>query len=196
MPRSAWSSPAMMFSKVDFPQPLGPTRQTNSPSAMRSDTSSRAWTCKDLVWNHFDTCSSTSLAACDWAGGCSEVTMSIDLFDEPREVRRGPDKTGALRVRYEMSVFVQGEFIGEHDALPRLRNQIRRHVGFGFSGQFLPDHLLRLFRLSDNPFLQFTMSADEFFRQVALVFEKFDTRHQDGNAVLRLFDEHFSSRIP
>ena len=36
------SSPAMILSNVDFPQPLGPTRQTNSPSAMRSVTSSSA----------------------------------------------------------------------------------------------------------------------------------------------------------
>ena len=32
LPRSGRSSPATMLSSVDFPQPLGPTRQTNSPS--------------------------------------------------------------------------------------------------------------------------------------------------------------------
>nr|CRL81115.1 hypothetical protein CPGR_04329 [Mycolicibacter nonchromogenicus] len=33
------SRPAIMFSVVDFPQPEGPTRMMNSPSAMLSDRS-------------------------------------------------------------------------------------------------------------------------------------------------------------
>ena len=32
VPLSGLSSPATRFSSVDFPQPLGPTRHTNSPS--------------------------------------------------------------------------------------------------------------------------------------------------------------------
>src|SRR5262245_23943606 len=97
----------MILSKVDFPQPLGPTRHTNSPSAMRSDTSSSACTCRELVWNHFDTCCRTSFADCDCAGGCSIVNMSIHSFDQPREIRRRSDKAGALRIGDKMPVFVQ-----------------------------------------------------------------------------------------
>ena len=40
----------MMLSSVDFPQPLGPTRQTNSPSPTSSETSSSAWTVRFREW--------------------------------------------------------------------------------------------------------------------------------------------------
>jgi hypothetical protein len=37
-PPEMFSSPAIMRSNVDLPQPEGPTRITNSPSAMSTDT--------------------------------------------------------------------------------------------------------------------------------------------------------------
>src|SRR5215831_14649965 len=183
MPRSAWSSPTMMFSNVDLPQPLGPTKQTNSPSAMRSVTSSRACTCNELVWKHLETWSSTSFAACDCAGGCWVVNMSIDLFDQTREIGSRPDETRALRIRDEMLVLVQGGVISEHDAFPCLSNQIGRYFGFGLGSQLLPDHLFGFFRMSKNPFRQFTVRPDELGGQVALCFEKLDARDQHRDAV-------------
>jgi hypothetical protein len=35
LPADGASSPAAMFSRVDFPQPVGPTTETNSPGATR-----------------------------------------------------------------------------------------------------------------------------------------------------------------
>ena len=55
LPLSGTVSPAMISSSVDFPQPLGPTRQRNSPGATVSETSSRACTEVREVRNHFDT---------------------------------------------------------------------------------------------------------------------------------------------
>src|SRR5262249_31789160 len=43
-PRVAGSSPARIFSRVDFPQPEGPTMATNSPSATLKSISSTATT--------------------------------------------------------------------------------------------------------------------------------------------------------
>jgi hypothetical protein len=42
VPESGFVSPAMMSSRVDFPQPLGPIRHTNSPCSISSDTLSSA----------------------------------------------------------------------------------------------------------------------------------------------------------
>src|SRR5436190_8001047 len=62
MPSSGVTSPEMISSKVDLPQPLGPTRQTNSPSPMVSETLSSACTVCRVVRNHFDTFSTMSFA--------------------------------------------------------------------------------------------------------------------------------------
>lgn len=43
-PPDSGSSPAMALSSVDFPQPDGPTRLTNSPCATSKDTSRTAST--------------------------------------------------------------------------------------------------------------------------------------------------------
>jgi hypothetical protein len=50
------SSPAIILSSVDFPQPDGPTSTMNSPSSMRRLTSSTAVT---PFWNTFVTCVSS-----------------------------------------------------------------------------------------------------------------------------------------
>jgi hypothetical protein len=43
LPLCSASSPAMMLSSVDLPQPEGPSRPTTSPSAMEKLTPSSTW---------------------------------------------------------------------------------------------------------------------------------------------------------
>src|SRR4029077_432348 len=76
-PLSGFSKPAMMSSKVDLPQPLGPTMTMNSPSATSRETSSSACTVCRFCWNHFETCSTTSLAG---GGPCSSSCSDIRDF--------------------------------------------------------------------------------------------------------------------
>ncbi len=49
-PAVAGRKPAMMRSKVDLPQPLGPTNETNSPCATSSEMSRNASTGPLAVW--------------------------------------------------------------------------------------------------------------------------------------------------
>ena len=44
VPRVAGRSPATMRSRVDFPQPLGPTSETNSPAPIDAEMPARAST--------------------------------------------------------------------------------------------------------------------------------------------------------
>src|SRR5580700_4235254 len=55
------SRPAIMFSVVDFPQPDGPTRMTNSPSAISR---LKSLTASDPSGNRLVMCSSTIGATC------------------------------------------------------------------------------------------------------------------------------------
>src|SRR4051812_30137060 len=48
-PRLISSRPAIIRSKVDLPQPEGPTRTTNSPSGMLTETPCRTWRAVELV---------------------------------------------------------------------------------------------------------------------------------------------------
>src|SRR5213596_1646639 len=75
VPLSGFSSPAMMLSNVVLPQPLAPTRQTNSPSATFRLTRSSARTAPDAPLKFFETFSiasfdgamtSSSSAAEEW----------------------------------------------------------------------------------------------------------------------------------
>ena len=61
------SSPAMMSSKVDLPQPDAPTRQTTSRSATSSETEASACTSRWRERKHFETFSTTSFG-CGLAG--------------------------------------------------------------------------------------------------------------------------------
>src|SRR5262249_5234694 len=60
VPLSGFSRPAMMLSNVDLPQPLAPTRQTNSPSATLRLTLSSARTYTAALLNHLETFSIVS----------------------------------------------------------------------------------------------------------------------------------------
>src|SRR6266850_4083221 len=148
-PRSGRSRPAMILSNVDLPQPLGPTRQTNSPSAMRSVTSSSAWTFSVLVRNHFETCSRTSLEGTVLAGLISVAAISVQPFDEPRQVRCFAQESCPLGIRDELLILIRGNVCGRHDAFPCLGNQICRHLASCLSRQFLPYHLLGIIRMRE-----------------------------------------------
>ena len=78
-PESGCSRPAMILRRVDFPQPLGPTRQTNSPSTlMLRLTSSSALTAPRPVAKTFETCSTESLHGGTGLSS-SPRTMGIEL---------------------------------------------------------------------------------------------------------------------
>ena len=69
-PASGWSSPATMFSSVLLPQPDAPSRQTNSPFATSSETSSSAWVASPACPKTFETWSRTIAGrAADLGGG-------------------------------------------------------------------------------------------------------------------------------
>src|SRR4030095_3790326 len=85
-PLSGFSNPAMMLSKVDFPQPLAPTRQTNSPSPTFKLTRSSACTVPVAVLKVLETLSIASLLgarisnssfAVEVALGCQGITFGI-----------------------------------------------------------------------------------------------------------------------
>src|SRR4051794_27018674 len=58
--------PAMMSRSVDLPQPLGPRRQTNSPSNTVRDTFSKASTVALFDQKRFETPSMMSLGRAGW----------------------------------------------------------------------------------------------------------------------------------
>src|ERR1043166_3524680 len=64
-PRSARSNPARTLRSVDFPQPDGPTMETNSPSPTVNDMSSRADTSPSPVVKLFQTPRTETLAPID-----------------------------------------------------------------------------------------------------------------------------------
>src|SRR5215207_3391786 len=68
-PLSGLVRPAMMSRSVDLPQPLGPRRQTNSPSDTLSDTFSKASTVARFEKNRFETPSMMSLGRAGWGCG-------------------------------------------------------------------------------------------------------------------------------
>src|SRR3954470_14524724 len=75
VPTSCWWIPAMVFTSVDLPAPLSPTRATTSAGWTRKSTPSSAWTGPKLLltpsrertgWIELMTC--TLFSAC-WPGG-------------------------------------------------------------------------------------------------------------------------------
>src|SRR5439155_25623723 len=68
--------PAISSSMGDLSQLLRPTMTKNSPSATSSETSSSACTFCRFCWNHFETCSTTSLA-----GGGPCISSCSDIRD-------------------------------------------------------------------------------------------------------------------
>src|SRR4051795_13046 len=78
----------MMSRSVDLPQPLGPRRQTNSPSDTVRDTFSKASTVARFEKNRFETPSMMSLGRADWARlGLNAVKRHSTL--SVRRVRSG-----------------------------------------------------------------------------------------------------------
>src|SRR6266850_1095488 len=148
-PDNSWTLECMNF--------LRPTRQTNSPSALRSFTSSSAWTFSVLVRNHFETCSRTSLEGTVLAGLISVAAISVQPFDEPRQVRCFAQESCPLGIRDELLILIRGNVCGRHDAFPCLGNQICRHLASCLGSQFLPDHLLGLIGVRENPLGEFTV---------------------------------------
>src|ERR1700680_1044814 len=91
-PSSEASAPATMRSRVDFPQPDGPSRQTSSPGATRrlipeSATARRPARRNVLPTDSITTCAASgpaSLTACASRRACTSAVTSQRLLDECR----------------------------------------------------------------------------------------------------------------
>src|SRR3954470_555628 len=96
----------MMSRSVDWPQPLGPTRQTNSPSNTVSDTFSKAST---------ETLSTTSL---EWAG-LGWTRWSAKTGDPPLEQEvQSQARCVHIRGRASSDVYRPAEAFGERQCTP------------------------------------------------------------------------------
>ena len=93
VPDVGMSSPAMMFSSVDFPQPEDPTRHTNS----RSATSRFTWSIASTVWrfvrNSFTRSVTTSFGAFPWATGTLATNSASSAPVDAPTVTTGPTAT-------------------------------------------------------------------------------------------------------
>src|SRR4051812_19436871 len=92
LPLVGWSRPAMRFSVVDLPQPEGPTSETNSPSAISSDSS---WSASGAPGKAFRTRSRVTLAIGSFlhrAGGESRDDPPLEDEREQGERHRGDDR--------------------------------------------------------------------------------------------------------
>src|SRR5438477_8656404 len=82
VPLSGFSSPAMMLRRVDLPQPLAPTMQTNSASATLRLTRSSARTDPARLRKLFDTLSMASLLGeTSASSSVTEPVLWLNLTD-------------------------------------------------------------------------------------------------------------------
>src|SRR6185369_4454579 len=109
----------MMSSSVVLPHPLGPTRQTNSPSAMRRSMLSSTCTSARGVRNHLDTPSTISFAAGAKGGWTSlaVISPSWGLY-QPGQVRSTAQEADRLRARDEALESIKRQVACQYDALP------------------------------------------------------------------------------
>src|SRR5438270_13880828 len=95
LPLVGWSRPAIRFKVVDFPQPEGPTSETNSPSAISSDSSCKA---SGAPGNALRTRSRETLAIgallLHRAGGQARHDAPLEEEREQRERHGGDDGGG------------------------------------------------------------------------------------------------------
>src|SRR5687767_14915103 len=91
------SSPAMVLSRVDLPQPDGPTRTRKPPSSISSDTSLRIRVApKDF--SRFLICRKDMVLTLDRAGhqAAHEIASGDDIDDERGQRRQ--DRAGEMHV--------------------------------------------------------------------------------------------------
>src|SRR5689334_1202381 len=101
----------MTSRRVDLPQPLGPTRHTNSPACTLKLTSSKAWTTASRVRNHFEICSTTSSPR---AARCCMGPAELRLLDQAREIRCRAQEAGLLRLFDEALQHIARDLRREH----------------------------------------------------------------------------------
>src|SRR5258708_565570 len=142
------SIPPMWASSVDLPQPEGPSRQTNSPWRMSSDTLSRAWTFCDAS-RPAKTIDTRSIAM---AVGALAVLETIIWDGSGR--RNGKSVTSSVT-----SEFHGDEFVVMDDF--RLRNEVEdfkflQRIADDIEGSHIPGAIgreaadLRVIDLRDN----------------------------------------------
>ena len=134
VPLSGFSKPAMMLSKVDFPQPLAPTRQTNSPSPTFRLTLSKRQDRARCALKLFETFSIASfeggmtsellrwLRNVGWRASWTHhgVSISFEVSVEPFKKPASFPSCTALPIKSRRY------FACELNSLPRLRDGIRR----------------------------------------------------------------------
>ena len=167
----------MMSSSVDLPQPLGPTRQTNSPSATLSDTSSSACTVAAGVLNHLPTRCNGQLRR---RRGVDSVRHQHYGFSSRRErsgaPRRKPDRLG---VRHELVERFARNRARHDDALPGARHQIGGDGRARLGAELLAHHALRLLRVGLDPLGQFRVGGDELAQLLAIGVQELDARGEN-----------------
>src|SRR6476660_2852166 len=158
VPLSGFSSPAMMFSNVVLPQPLAPTRQTNSPSSTFRLTRSRARTAPDAPLKLFETLSiasfegamtSSSSVAEEWWRRARCILRS---FEQLRRLCRALQETRIFSILHRFGKQITRYFAGELDPLPRLCDCVWRKISSRFLFQFFDQQLLRLCLILLDPF--------------------------------------------
>src|SRR4051795_7806639 len=119
----------MMSRSVDLPQPLGPTRQTNSPSDTVSDTFSKASTVARLDKKRLETPSTTSL---------ERAGMRLDMAQD-----RSPARASRLHLPENLILLVPGflvsvvvavaaRFLSDHYGAPAMLMALLLGIAFHF----------------------------------------------------------------
>ena len=165
----------MMSSSVDLPQPLGPTRQTNSPSATSSDTSSSACT---VARRRLDTTSRRPRrTACSPARRLVGLSISIRAS---RSGATGPARCAGsrppARSATNFSRALARHVAGQRRCAARRAPPAPPTCRCGSRRQLLAHHALRLRRICLDPLGQFAMRRDESAHQIALACAGTSTR--------------------
>src|SRR3712207_6191850 len=190
-PWSGLVRPATMSSRVDLPHPLGPIRQTNSPSATVSDTRSRA--CTTALWGVklLDTPSITSLGGA-WVVGASRISMGAlrsRRFDEARQVGRAAQEAHLLGAGHEGLECPWSHVRGDGHAAPGARDEFGGHLDPERRLKLLPGHALGLLRVLADPGGELPVGRHEAPGQVPLLRQEGGARDQHGGDRLPLLHQ-------
>src|ERR1700751_5812574 len=134
----------MMLSRVDLPQPLGPTRQRKPPTFTCSEILSSACTSPlRPVKNRFETRSTASFSGTTFSSS-SLIDMKFERlnaakisssssrrFEKPRNIRRDFHEAGFLRIGDKRLHRRTRNFARENNALPRMCDQPGRLQSVG-----------------------------------------------------------------
>src|SRR6476659_9125549 len=129
IPLSGFSNPAMILRRVDFPQPLAPTMQTNSASATFMLTRSSARTVPARLRKLFDTLSIASLLGETSASSSVTDPVLWPNLTEPRlawKCQYCLEKTSVLSILHRLCDQLVRHHGCKLNSFPRLGGCVRR----------------------------------------------------------------------